>query len=352
MKWKLVAQGGAVTTSLSKAITTATSDGAFNRLDVAVAYATLPGVKALEIALGGIPPKSRWVIGLDDAISQPEAIKYLVNMPGSTVRLAKMAPAQRFHPKLYRLWSSELAELCVTVIGSGNMTQRGLRSNGETAAILTAESAEDAAEMKKQWKAMWRLGHDPEPDEIAEYEKTYEKAKKQRKKISDMGAAPPEPDPSDPVEEEPSYTGTPASAHIAWLEAGSANAGGRDLEFPKAMMPFFGLKKKKEVRAFAVGGQEFDLTFTERLSNQMWRLMFTRDAIQAAVGRDSLRPHSGVNRSDLTIIFQRIPGTKKFDLAMVPIGSAEHDKTLARSKGIGGYFTTTRNPGGRKFGFY
>lgn len=351
MKCKLVAQGGEGTVSLTKAIGAATSDVVFDRLDVAVAYATLPGIKALEIALGGIPPKSRWVIGLDDAISQPEAITYLVEMPGSKVRLAKMAPAQRFHPKLYRLWSSESADLCISVIGSGNMTQRGFRSNGETAAILTAESAEDASKMEKQWKAMWRLGHDPQPDEIAEYKKTYEVAKKQRKKVSDMGAAPPEPEPSDPVEEEPSYTGSPASAHLAWLEAGSANAGGRDLEFPKAMMPFFGLKKNKETRTFVVGGAEFDLIFTERLANQMWRLMFTRDVTQAAIGRDSLRPLSGVNRSDLTVIFRKVAGTKKFELELVPIDGPAHNEALARSKSIGGYFAT-RNPGGRKFGFY
>lgn len=351
MKSKLVAQGGGGTASLSKAIGAAASDAAFNRLDVAVAYATLQGIKALEIALGGIPPKSRWVIGLDDAISQPEAITYLVEMPGSTVRVAKMAPAKRFHPKLYRLWSSESADLCISVIGSGNMTQRGLRSNGETAAILTAESAEDAAEMDKQWKAMWRLGHNPQPDELAEYKKAYEIAKKQRKKISDIGAAPPEPDPSDPVEEEPSYTGTPTSAHLAWLEAGSANAGGKDLEFPKAMMPFFGLKKSKETRTFVVGGKEFEMIFTERLANQMWRLMFTRDVTQAAIGRDSLRPPSGINRSDLTVIFRKVAGTKKFELVLVPIDSAAYSEALERSKSIGGYFAT-RNPGGRKFGFY
>ena len=66
------------------------------------------------------------------------------------------------------------------------------------------------------------------------------KAKKQRKKVAEIGAAPPEPDANEIVGEEPTFDGSPKSATIAWLEVGSANAGGRDLEFhrPKPAAAF------------------------------------------------------------------------------------------------------------------
>lgn len=75
MKWTLISQGGAGDQTLGKALSESSGTGQFDRLDVAVAYATLPGVKALALAVGGIPQISRWVVGLDDAITQPEALE-------------------------------------------------------------------------------------------------------------------------------------------------------------------------------------------------------------------------------------------------------------------------------------
>ena len=47
MKWTLISQGGAGDQTLGKALAASIGAGQFDRLDVAVAYATLPGVKAL-----------------------------------------------------------------------------------------------------------------------------------------------------------------------------------------------------------------------------------------------------------------------------------------------------------------
>lgn len=352
MKWTLISQGGKGNASLGQAINSACKGLDLDRLDVAVAYATLPGVKALKLALGGIPKKSRWVIGLDDAITQPEALKYLVELPGSEVRVAKMTPAKRFHPKLYCLWSSLVVDRCISVIGSGNMTLNGLRTNGETAIILTAETSNEVENLRTQWDKMWELGHKPNKKELDDYRGVYLKAKNQRKKLVDLGVTPPEAEPDAPVDEEPAYDGDPAAARIAWLEAGSPSAAGRDLEFPKAMMPFFALNKSKEARNFIMeNGSKHSLTFTERTDNQMWRLLFSSASIQDALGRDTMRPTSGGNRSDLVVAFHKIEGSKDFKVKMMTVNSVSFKDLVKKSKEVKGVFST-RNPGGRQFGFY
>ena len=73
MQWRLIAQGHPSSPTLWKALSEATTANEFDHLDVAVAYATLQGVRSLELALNNTRLVSRWVVGLDDAISQPEA---------------------------------------------------------------------------------------------------------------------------------------------------------------------------------------------------------------------------------------------------------------------------------------
>ena len=352
MKWTLISQGGAGDQTLEKALSASCGTGQFDRLDVAVAYATLPGVQALELALGGIPERSRWVVGLDDAITQPEALEYIAGLAGSELRVVKLTPARRFHPKMYLLWSSSVKAKAAAAIGSGNMTVNGLRKNGETAVVLAAEDAKDANALKRQWQEMWDLGHSSTEEELANYRELFKKAKRQRKKVADLGAAPPEPDATDQVGEEHTFDGEPKSAKIAWLEVGSASAGGRDLEFPKAMMPYFALTKSKEKRKFVTAdGQEHTLEFTKREKNDMWRLMFNSASIQSAINRTTMKPASGANRSDLAVVFRKLPGTKKFDLQLLKISSTDFKSLVKQSKGIGGKFITTMAPGGRRYGY-
>ena len=351
MRWRLIAQGHPNSLTLWKALSEAFSTDEFDHLDVAVAYATLQGVRSLELALSDNRRISRWVVGLDDAISQPEAIEYLIELQRSEVRLASMLPRRRFHPKLYCAWSSDHDDRCVTAIGSGNMTLNGLLNNGETAVLLTAESRQEVSEFRAQWQAMWDLGEAATQDAIDAYRETYIVARKKRREIADLGVAPPEPEPDAPVEVGYVFDGDPTSANVAWLEAGSPSAGGRDLEFPRAIVPFFELTRSPTLRTFQMhDGQRFQLRFTERTDNQMWRLMFSRDSIHAATGRETLRPINGGNRSDLTVVFRKSGGTADYDVEMVVIGSHEHEVLLARSRAIDGLFRT-RNPGGRNFGF-
>lgn len=151
MKFQLVSQIGDKKSSLEQKIKSACSGMIYDldRLDVAVAYATIQGVKLLESTLGGIPSRSRWIIGLDDAVTQPEALEYLKKLEGSEVHVGKMQSTARFHPKLYCLWSSNYDRKCVSIVGSGNLTINGFRGNGEAAIIATSESKSETLLLKK-----------------------------------------------------------------------------------------------------------------------------------------------------------------------------------------------------------
>ena len=201
MQVQLIAQGGQKGFTLSAAIKAHTRVTAYDRLDVAVAYATLQGVKALMRILARNPAQSRWLIGLDDAVTQPEAIDHLMRTPGAEVRIAKLAPRRRFHPKVYRLWASGQPECSLLAIGSGNLTQNGLQDNAEAAVILRSQSEADSALAASTFEELWQLGHTPLADELVAYRQHYETAATSRAIVVAAGSAPADPMPQAPVEE-------------------------------------------------------------------------------------------------------------------------------------------------------
>lgn len=352
---QLVAQGGPQKMSMAAEMTAALAGMAVNRLDVAVAYATRPGLDALRAAIGGWPAQTRWVVGLDDAITQPEAIDDLIALPNAKLRAASLASeGRRFHPKLYCLWSSTDPAACLAVIGSANMTLHGLNRNGEVGAILAAENAGEANMLKSMWSEMNALGHVLAPGELNAYRDAHKKAKKARRRMTKIGAMPGHPEADEELGQMPPFDGQPTSATVAWTEGATPSAGGRDLEFPRAVVPFFHLTISPASRRFRMqNGQVFTLTFTMRLDNQMWRLMFSRDAIFAGIGRESLRPVAGnITRSDLAIVFKRSAAIgADYDIEFVVIGSLDHTAVMARTNAVG-ILDRTRNPGSRYFGFY
>lgn len=351
---QLVAQGDPQGVSLAASIALALETFEFDRLDVAVAYATRPGLQALQSAIGGWPAATRWVVGLDDAITQPSAIDDLIALPNSQVRLASLSSeGRRFHPKVYCLWSTADSGACLTVIGSANMTLHGLNRNGEVGAILAAENAADAGLLKAVWAGMNALGKDIGNWDLDEYRASHARARKARRRMEKIGAMPAQPEAEEDVELLPVFDGNPANATVGWTECASPSAGGRDLEFPRAMMPFFRLTTSPTMKRFRMkSGQVFFLTFTMRTNNVMWRLLFSREAIFAGIGRESLRPVAGnINRSDLAIVFERATGGADYAVDLVLIGSPEHTALMMRSQATG-VLDRTRDPGGRHFGYY
>ena len=351
---QLVAQGHPGGPSIAAEITAAVQALAFDHLDVAVAYATDAGLEALHAAIGGWPEATRWVVGLDDSITQPTAIDTLANLANAQVRLASLlSEGRRFHPKLYCLWSSENPATCLAILGSANMTLHGLNRNGEIAALLMAETAAEANMLKSAWEQMNALGRDLQDWDLDAYRRAHDRARKARRRMANVGIVPADPEAEEELGPVPIFNGDPAQATVAWTEGASPSAGGRDLEFPRAMVPFFGLTRSPSTKRFRMAnGQVFPLTFTMRSDNQMWRLLLSRDAIFAGIGRETLRPVAGnSNRSDLAIVFSHATGGRDFDVDLVVIGSPQHAALMARSRAVG-VLDRTRDPGGRYFGYY
>jgi len=191
VKIEVVSQGGANALSVAAALKPHALTGLYDRLDVAVAYATDPGLRALGLILEGWPPESRWVVGLDDAITQPAAINRLQALPGADVRIAKLTPVRRFHPKLYHLWSSANRAHSLLLVGSANMTERGLHKNAEIGVLLEAESEVETLQAHAAFTELWNLGRAPTAAEIEAYKELYDVAAAARKTVADRGAAPP-----------------------------------------------------------------------------------------------------------------------------------------------------------------
>lgn len=350
MQVRLIAQGTQEAT-LEGALVDAAAAGNFNRLDVAVAYATKQGLLTLEAALRGFPANSRWVVGLDDAITQPQALTYLMSLPGAKLRLAQLAPDRRFHPKLYCLRNSADDGVAVSAIGSGNMTLRGLRRNGEAAVLLAAESSDDAAALKAQWETLWSLGIDATQPAIQAYAEAYKKAKKQRAKVVELGVAPPEPEPDALV---PTlYDGNVATALNGWMEVGTATQG-KEVEIPKPLLPYFRLPagRNSAVKKFRLpNGAPASLRLIDRKGNAMWRIEFTADVVTAITGRASFYRPNGDKRSEQVVVFKHLPGGELSARAVV-LGSADFAKLIAASTKAGFEKRTRKDASGRGYGVF
>jgi hypothetical protein len=344
----VVAQGAVVGEDVAHALALALDGRAMDRLDVAVAYATLSGLERLRTAAGGWPPVTRWVVGLDDAITEPSAIDALLALPGAEVRLASLGPARRFHPKLYRFWSSAEPTACVAAIGSANLTEHGLKRNGEAAVLLDAESAADVCQLERAWDALNGLGVPAAQADLAAYRERHARARNARRRMADRGIVPPDPEAQ---EDGAAFTGDIAIAAHFWIEIGAAT-GGRELELPKAVLAFFNLPAGavEAHRLFILpDGSAPSLRLVDRKGNGMWRIEFTADAIRAIAGRPSFRQPDGTRRSELALHLRREGAG--FRARTVPLDGEAHLSLTTRSAATG-LIDSTQGSGSRAYGFF
>jgi hypothetical protein len=120
----------------------------FDAFDVAVAYATVSGVKELTRKCKGVAGgewesmEKRWLVGIDYCRTEPIAIEMLANERNSTVKVhdgtavvrrLKCTPLLPFHPKAF-LFRSDTATAIVS--GSGNLSRNGLTKGHEVGSVL------------------------------------------------------------------------------------------------------------------------------------------------------------------------------------------------------------------------
>lgn len=349
----IVSQGELKGDTLANAIAEALQGKQMDRLDVAVAYATRSGLAELEKASGGWPSATRWVVGLDDMITQPEAIASILEMENSEVRLASLSVGgRRFHPKLYCYWASTDPVACVAIIGSANMTLHGLERNGEIGVILRAESANEAEQLKASWAAMSALAKDAADWDLDAYNAAYAKARKARRRMDKAGAFPQPPEDIEPIPANGQFDGTASTAKVAWIDFGKAMGRGRELELHSEMMPFFGIGKNfptPQERDFSFNGVRMSLPFkkwTGNKNNEMWRINFTADVPGSGV---LIRPvvNGTQMRSDKAVVFERLDDGG-FAVSFLAQANAGYVDLISLTKEQGYFGQTTA----RSYGFY
>lgn len=346
----IVAQGEPGGATLADRLGEALDGKNIDRLDVAVAYATQQGLTALKGVLGDWPAETRWVVGLDDAISQPAAIDALLAQPGAHVRLARLGPARRFHPKLFCFWSSAHPAVCLTAIGSANMTKHGLTMNGEAAILLEAQTEGEANQLKQAWATLDGLADEVGAFDLEAYRALHARARKARSRLAAKGFLPQQPEADEAVA---TLNKDAATATLAFVDFGSAMGNGREIEFPKPLMPFFGIfdgTASPQVRSFRFGaGAPVHIPLVRRPKNGMWRMTF---GVQVPGSDVLVRPLvDGVRqRSNQSVVFERnIDGS--IATSFVQLGTAAYNNLLTATQESGTLNRTKEGPSGKNYGF-
>lgn len=118
---------------------------------IAVAYMSKPGAERLRDAK---PKSAELIIGLDDAVTDPDGLELAGKQKHWDVRV--VPPRQSggiFHPKVFWIRSGKGGAAC---IGSANLTDGGLRANQELGLLVRHTSSRDLPRgLSASWDGWW-----------------------------------------------------------------------------------------------------------------------------------------------------------------------------------------------------
>lgn len=300
---------------------------------IAVAYATVAGVlEFLEIfrRRNGIAnPCYEWLLGLDDFLTHPGAVRLCQSLANSNVRTASLSASNcRFHPKM--MFFSSQTGTAIAIVGSNNLTHRGLTQNCEAYAVIQSRTATDQRNLDSVWKSIWSLGKPIREQELLEYEHEFRRRvldidanstrntanRLQSSSFAGEGSAQAETDPT--------------LAQTCWIEVGKNTAQGRELEFKAEQAMFFGLNPigrsgEKAIRFFTTSeGNHVELALKFQ-GNSMWRLQMNSHVPEVHEGLRPRDPKSGkLGRSSYVAVFYRTDIEDRFVLRFIEESSREY----------------------------
>lgn len=318
------------------------------------AYVTVAGVRTLIDKLHLTGTRSEWLIGLDDALTQPGAIQLCQSLAPSKVRTIRLENhGRRFHPKVM-FAEFALEETGLLLVGSSNITRKGLEVNVEAVSMLEADSTKDYASIEALWNALWRLGQEPTQEFLEDYKRRYELAQQSRKggndddKQDERSVTSPRVHvlESDDVEMDPSL------ASVCWVECGKNPAQGREIELVSDQLPFFGLSRgggDNLANTFLVSdGSRVNLEWKYRSDNGMWRLGMSNDVPEVSIGLRPKLKGGGWRRSPWVAVFSVFDGEPDYQLGFVGDNSQEYLELQRTSRRVG----AVGNTGKRKYGWH
>lgn len=301
----------------------------------ASAYASVEGIQAFqELISAGIT--TRWLIGLDDYFTHPQAIKDLLKLRSAEVRVVHHKHSKRriFHPKIFILQNSQEPTNPLIIVGSSNLTLRGLQSNIEASTALIAESQKEATEIFDFWEKYWTQGRSLKKKELEEYETKFKDLKERRKRAG-----------LDEPSEEKSQRGIkeilgkdtaellPEKATTCWIEVGKITGGeGTQLEIKAEQARYFRLDHNRETSRelkFVVSNNNIVLLRFTYQQNSMWRLQFNQQVPEVQTGLRK-RVKGKLLRSEFVAVFTR--QNQRFKLEFIKDTSSTYKQLIKKSR--------------------
>ncbi|MEO0551345.1 MAG: phospholipase D family protein [Pseudomonadota bacterium] len=349
MKANLYAQlqSNSSSDSFGQTISTFIQSGRYKHCDIAVAYATVSGVRRVLNAFDNVGlQSSRWLFGLDDFVTQPGAIDLVCSVPNSSLRVVPPSKVNlRFHPKLYHFESTEAKLDRKLVVGSANLTASAFSGNTEAFAVLSPESSSDEESINRTLTDLWKLGTAPDEEFLKDYQRDFERASAFKKQHEKERAKFPEKIlDSDDAELDPSL------AKICWIECGNITAMGRELEIKAEQGLFFRLpvsgSDTKELRLNLSDGST-SLFKMKYQGNHMWRLQMNNNIPEVQSGLRPTLSNGKLGRSPYVAVFTRKSKGNSYDLRFMKLDSDEFKSLEEETIRFGTFGQTTA----RKYGW-
>ena len=311
------------------------------------AYATVSGMHSLLRATKIIENKCelRWLIGLDDFLTQPDVLRRCKQMQKSSIRIAsRRKEGSLFHPKVYVRTGAALPSACL--VGSSNMTFRGLNKNIEASAFISEVAGRTASGISSLVSDLWGSGKDITDDEIEGYDKLFEK-----RRVTQSHEDVDSPEEVKAILESDKSLLSPQNATVCWIELGYNTARGREIEIKQEQAMFFHLpinpppQMHRDFVFIVSSGRQVSLTLKFQ-ENEMWRIQINRDVPEC--GSLRLKQRDGtLKRSPYAAVMKR-ESQGKYTIRFMELSSKEFSEIKETSKSIGAFGRTTA----RCYGWY
>lgn len=327
--------------------------GDCNTLDAAAAYVTTEGVNAVLEALNGKNlVKSRWLVGLDDAISQPGAIALIRSLSNASLRVVSFAgQGARFHTKMIHLPSAKKGGRSVLMVGSANISRAAFEKNAEGVSFISSESAFEDKMLVAKFDEVWNLGHVPSDAELKTYDARYHAARKIRKELEKLtigkNTTPNLLETPDEIQLDPSL------ANTCWIECGKITLMGKELELKGIQARFFGLLPSGVHGTISMinlrhkNGSIYNTRFKFD-TNSMWRVLFPSAIPEIVSGLRPKDKNGKLGRSPYVAVFRKTKASGLFDLEFLHETDKRYEALKQRSLDEGAIGDT----GKRLFGWF
>lgn len=318
------------------------TDKSYTRISACAAYATYKGAVLVRSLLSGQNNAScRWLIGLDDAFTEPKALRVAMQAYGAETRLAELQPKRkRFHPKAYLLDSNEEGTATL-IVGSCNLTEAALTRNCEVYAACYADTTLEVERLKAYWDSLWKIGRPATEGKIAEYEIRFKAAR-----VLNPAIQAEESTSSRKVRK--AVNESINSSALAWIELGFNTGGGSQLDIVKALAPFLSLTanaRQGTTQQLSIKSKRGTFNYQVTFTKGMWRFMNLQQGFA-----HPLRPVAN-NPSPYLVVFERARGGT---LSMrLLLGDGDEGKSVIAISAEAG-FVGSSVPGasGRRFGWH